>query len=222
MMSGSWCGQVRSLEISLVIFKLYDRILDQSGRRPSSVGHVPRGGMILLSTRSCYFIDHNLHDRVVSSIAIYAIVLIHQSWFTRSCCFIDRNLRDRVNLVGRGFEPRTEQYNFYWSWVRSQARSPVSGQCDPWPMSSSGWTCPLCDVRSCCQFWSTWLSWTLCQYTWVHWIQSFCCWLWLSMGQLCRLQLLPRVLFTFPFRLIDHSSRPTVYVFGNAHTWTCQ
>ena len=66
----------------------------------SSVGHVPCGGMILLSTRLCYFVDSNL--------------------------------RDRVNLVGRGFEPRTKQYDF---WIGpgfdSQARSPVSGQCDP-------------------------------------------------------------------------------------------
>ena len=56
----------------------------------SSAGHVPRGGMTLLSTRSC--------------------------------CFIDRDLRDRVNLVGRGFEPRTEQYDFYWSWVQFPAQ----------------------------------------------------------------------------------------------------
>ena len=55
---------------------------------------------------------------------------------TRSCYFVDRDLRDRVNLVGRGFEPRTEQYDFFIGpGFDSQARSPVSGQCDPWPMS---------------------------------------------------------------------------------------
>ena len=69
-----------------------------------SIGHVPRGGMILLSTWSCYFID--------------------------------RNLRDRVNLVGRGFEPRTKQYDiFIGPGFNSQPRSPISGQCDPWPKS---------------------------------------------------------------------------------------
>jgi hypothetical protein len=71
---------------------------------PSSVGHVPRGSMILLSTQLCYFVDHDL--------------------------------RDRVNLVGRGFEPWTKQYDFcIGPGFDSQARSPVSGQCDPWPMS---------------------------------------------------------------------------------------
>ena len=70
----------------------------------SSVGHFPRGSMILLSTWSCYFVD----------------------------C----DLRDRVNLIGPGFEPRTEQYEFFIGpGFDSQARSPVSGQCDPWPMS---------------------------------------------------------------------------------------
>jgi hypothetical protein len=44
--------------------------------------------------------------------AVHAIVLFHWSRFTRSCYFIDRDLRDRDNLVGRGFELRTEQYDF--------------------------------------------------------------------------------------------------------------
>ena len=62
---------LRSLQVSLEIFKLNDRIFDQSGHRPSAMFHMA------------------------------------------ACYFVDRDLRDRVNLVGRGFEPRTEQYDFF-------------------------------------------------------------------------------------------------------------
>ena len=66
--------------------------------------------------RSCYFADCNLHDRVI---------------------FADRNLCDHVILAGPRFEPRAKQYNlFIGPGFNSQARSPVSGQCDSWPMSS--------------------------------------------------------------------------------------
>ena len=137
MMSGSWCGQVRSLKISLGLFR--DLQVERSNFWlvwPSSVGHVPRGSMILLSTRSCYFIDHDLRDRVNLLIAIYAIVLFHRSRITRSWYFIDCDLRDRFNLVGPGFKPQTKQYNiFIGPGFDSQARLPVSGQCDSWPMS---------------------------------------------------------------------------------------
>ena len=105
MMLGSWCGQVRSLQISSGLFRhLQVERSNFWSVWPSSVGHVPRGSMVLLSMRSCYFVD--------------------------------RDLRDHVNLVGRGFEPRAEQYDFcIYPGFDSQARSPVSGQCDPWPMS---------------------------------------------------------------------------------------
>ncbi len=81
--------------------------------------------------------------------AIYAIVLIRRSWFTRSCSFADRNSRDRVIssiaiyvivlfLVGPGFEPRPNSMIFFIGpGFNSQARLPVSGQCDSWPMSMS-------------------------------------------------------------------------------------
>ncbi len=39
-----WPGQTSS-----DLIKMNDQIFDQSGRRPSSIGHVQRGGMILLS-----------------------------------------------------------------------------------------------------------------------------------------------------------------------------
>ena len=65
-----WPGQISS-----DLFKLNDQIFDRSDHHPSSVGHVPHGGMILLSMRSCYFVDRDLLDFVILSIAIYAIVL---------------------------------------------------------------------------------------------------------------------------------------------------
>ena len=50
-------------------------------------------------------------------------------------CPCDRGLCDRVNFVGRGFERRTKQYEFcIGPGFDSQARSPVAGQCDPWPV----------------------------------------------------------------------------------------
>jgi hypothetical protein len=61
--------------------------------------------------------------------------------FKRSYYFDDRDLRDHVNLVGRGFQPRTNQYDFcIGPGFDTQARLPVSGQCDLWPMSG-------CDVK---------------------------------------------------------------------------
>ena len=130
MMSGSWCGQVRSLQISSG-WKIEFLIGLAVVRRPCSMWQHN-----LLSTRSCYFVDRDLHDRVNLSIAIYAIVLFHRSRITRSWYFIDRDLRDRFNLIGPGFEPRTKQYNiFIGPGFDSQARLPVSGQCDSWPMS---------------------------------------------------------------------------------------
>ncbi len=65
--------------------------------------------------RSCYFVDRDVRDRVVSPIAIYVIVLF---------------------LVGPGFEPWPNSRIFFIGpGFDIQARSPVSGQCDSWPMS---------------------------------------------------------------------------------------
>ena len=65
--------------------------------------------------QSCYFVDHDFRDCVD---------------------FVDHDLRDRVNFVGPGFEPRTKHRDiFIGPGFNSQARSPISGQCDPWPMS---------------------------------------------------------------------------------------
>ena len=67
--------------------------------------------------RSCYFADRDSRDRVISLIAIYVIVLF---------------------LVGPGFEPRPNStIIFIGPGFDSQARLPVSGQCDSWPMSSA-------------------------------------------------------------------------------------
>ena len=66
-------------------------------------------------TRLYYFADHDLHDRVISPITIYVIMLF---------------------LVGPGFEPRPNSTIFFIGpGFNSQARLPVSGQCDSWPMS---------------------------------------------------------------------------------------
>ena len=44
-----------------------------------------------------------------------------------------------VFLVGPGFEPRPSSTIFFIGpGFDSQARSPVSGQCDSWPMSDKG------------------------------------------------------------------------------------
>ena len=75
---------------------------------PSSIGHVPRGIMILLSMRSCYYVGQDLHYCVISSIAFYVIVWIHRSWFMRLCWFS----RSRVRTPDRTVRI------FYWSWVR--------------------------------------------------------------------------------------------------------
>ena len=81
------------------------------------------------------------------STAIYAIVIIRRSRFTRSYYFADRDSRDRVIssitiyvivlfLVGPGFEPWPNSTIFFIGpGFDSQARLPVSGQCDSWPMS---------------------------------------------------------------------------------------
>ena len=75
--------------------------------------------------RSCYFADRDVHDCINSPIVIYAIVLFRRSWFMWSCY-----------LVGPGFEPRPNSMIFFIGpGFNSQARSPVSGQCDSWPMS---------------------------------------------------------------------------------------
>ncbi len=66
-----WPGQISS-----DLFKLNDQSFDWSGCHPSSVGHVPRGSMILLSTRLCYFIECDLRNHDILSIVTYVIVLI--------------------------------------------------------------------------------------------------------------------------------------------------
>ncbi len=71
-------------------------------------------------TRSCYFADRNLCDRVISLIAIYVIMLF---------------------LVGPRFEPWPNSMIFFIGpGFDSQARLSVSGQCDSWPMSESNKT----------------------------------------------------------------------------------
>ncbi len=78
----------------------------------------------------------NLSNRINSPIAIYAIVFFRRLRFTQLCYFVDRDLRDRVILVGRRFKPWAKQCNiFIGPGFDSQARLPVSGQCDSWPMS---------------------------------------------------------------------------------------
>ena len=109
---GIWCGLVRS---SLDLLK--DRIFIRSGRRPSSAIWAIE---LIRRSRCC--------DRVISPIAMCAIVLIRRSRFTRSCYFADRDSRNCVIsaiaiyvivlfLVGPGFEPRPNSTIFYWSWV---------------------------------------------------------------------------------------------------------
>ena len=89
-------------------------------------------------------------------------------------------------------------------------------------LTSSEQTCPICDGRSYCQLWSIWLSLTLFQCMLICWSQSFVYWPWQSMGQLSELQLLPKVLFTFPFLVTDHILCLMICVSGNVNTWTCQ
>ena len=95
----------------------------------------------------CYFADRDVRDRIDLPIAIYAIVFFCRSQFMQLCYFVDRDLRDRVILadrdlrdhvilVGPRFEPRAKQYDlFIGPGFDSQARLPISGQCDSWPMS---------------------------------------------------------------------------------------
>ena len=65
--------------------------------------------------RSFYFADRDLRDRVISTIAMCAIVLF---------------------LIGLGFKPPAKQCDFFIGpGFNSQAGSPVLGQCDSWPMS---------------------------------------------------------------------------------------
>ena len=100
---GIWCGLVRS---SLDLLK--DRIFIRSGRRPSSAIWAIE---LIRRSRCC--------DRVISPIAMCAIVLIRRSRFTRSCCFADRDLRDRAIFSWSRVRTPAEQYDlFYWSWVR--------------------------------------------------------------------------------------------------------
>ncbi len=59
-----------------------DQIFDRSGRRPSTAIYaivlIPQSQV----TRLYYFADRNLRDRIISPIAIYAIVLFRRSRFT--------------------------------------------------------------------------------------------------------------------------------------------
>jgi hypothetical protein len=43
--------------------KLNDQKFDRSGHHLSSIGHVPRGGMIFAVHAICYFVNHDLRDR---------------------------------------------------------------------------------------------------------------------------------------------------------------
>ena len=71
----------RSLQVSLEIIKLNDRIFDWSGHHLSSIGHVPCGGMILLSMRSCYFVDHDLKLRDKEPLRTTLVVIIGLNTF---------------------------------------------------------------------------------------------------------------------------------------------
>ena len=76
-----------------------------------------RINLLIAIMRLCYFADRDVRDLINSPIAIYAIVLF---------------------LVGPGFEPWPNSTIFFIGpGFDSQARLPVSGQCDSWPMSDS-------------------------------------------------------------------------------------
>ena len=82
-------------------------------------------------------VDGELSDRSKSPIAIYAIILFRRLRSTWSCCYFDnRDVRDRVifnwSVV---WTPGQPVQCFIGPGFNSQAGSPVSGQCDSWPMS---------------------------------------------------------------------------------------
>ena len=74
--------------------------------------------------QSCYFADCNVRDRINLPIAIYAIVLFRRSQFTWSYYFS----RSKVQTPGQ-----TVQF-FIGPGFDSQARLPVPGHRDSWPM----------------------------------------------------------------------------------------
>ena len=127
----SWCGL--SWQNSLVGFYM---ILVYYVR--SWCGMEISLDLIMLSFRSVWpsSVDGELSDRSKSPIAIYAIILFCRSRSTWSCYFDDRDVRDRVifnwSVVRTPGQPVRV---FIGPGFNSQARSPVSGQCDSWPMS---------------------------------------------------------------------------------------
>ena len=129
MIFGIWCGLVRS---SSDLLK--DWIFDWSVHHPLMA----------------------IYAIVILPIPIYMIMLFCQLRSTRSCDFVDRDLRDHVILVGPSFEPRAKQCNFFIDpGFDSQARLPVSGQCDSWPMSLWG---TVNGHKKYCLIKSTWMA----------------------------------------------------------------
>ena len=95
-----------------------------------------RANSLIAIMQSCYFADHDVRDCINLPIAIYTIVLFRRSQFTWSCFLPIAIYVIVLFLVGPGFEPRPNSTIFFIGpGFDSQARSPVSGQCDSWHMS---------------------------------------------------------------------------------------
>ena len=126
-----WPGQISSDR-----FQLNDQIFDQSGHHPLIAIYAIVLYRRLQFTLLCYITNHNLRNRLISTnrdlcdcvilpIAICTIVLFCRLQFMWSWYFSRSKVRTPGQpvqfFIGPGFD--------------SEARLPVSGQCDSWPMS---------------------------------------------------------------------------------------